>query len=131
MTVTSIKASYLLKQYGLHPLTWPPSPSSTNVSTDESQDHKSREKLAKKRDINSFTFRVDDNFLSQLVKFEEIKIQMEELEGVMSDQELGLIFLDALSFIYKEKLSVILRAKGDEQIVFFFFFFTLETKSRK
>ena len=28
--------------------------------------------LAKKRDIDSFTFRVDDNFLSQLVKFEEI-----------------------------------------------------------
>ena len=79
--------------------------------------------LAKKRDIDSFTFRVDDNFLSQLVKFEEIKIQMEELRGVMSDQELGLIFLDALPFIYKEKLSVILRAKGDEQIDYMKFSF--------
>ena len=37
--------------------------------------------LAKKRDIHSFNFRVHDNFLSQLVKFEEIKIQMEELGG--------------------------------------------------
>ena len=79
--------------------------------------------LAKKRDIDSFTFRVDNNFLSQLVKFEEIKIQMEELRGVISDQELGLIFLDALPFIYKEKLSVILRAKGDEQIDYMKFSF--------
>ena len=41
----------------------------------------------------------------------------------MSDQELGLIFLDALPFIYKEKLSVILRAKGDEQIDYMKFSF--------
>ena len=39
----------------------------------------------------------------------------------MSDQELGLIFLDALPFIYKEKLSVILRAKGDDQIQYITF----------
>ena len=79
--------------------------------------------LAKKRDINSFTFRVDDNFLSQLVKFEEIKLQMEELGGQMSDQELGLIFLDALPYIYKDKLSVILRVQGDEQIDYMKFSF--------
>ena len=130
MAVTSIRASYLLKWYGSHPLTQPPSSSSTNISTDQSHkdDHITREKykleseqvvaklyaflspvyqdvvfkiapenknipfvfseldkiliekdvmlaLAKKRDINSFTFRVDDNFLSQLVKFEEIKLR--------------------------------------------------------
>ena len=42
--------------------------------------------LAKKRDIDSFSFRVDDNFLSQLVKFKKIKIQMKELGGVMNGQ---------------------------------------------
>ena len=178
MAVTSIGASYLLKWYGSHPLTQPPSSSSTNISTDQSHkdDHITREKykleseqvvaklyaflspvyqdvvfkiapenknipfvfseldkmlmgkdvmlaLAKKRDIDSFTFRVDDNFLSQLVKFEEIKLQIEELGGQMSDQELGLIFLDALPYIYKDKLSVILRAKGEDQIDYMKFSF--------
>ena len=70
--------------------------------------------LAKKRDLDSFTFRIDETFLSQLVKFEEIKVQVEELGGKMSDQELGLIFIDAISLKYKDKLADILNAKeGD------------------
>ena len=46
MAVTSIRASYLLKWYELHPLTQPPSSSSTDISTNQSQkeDHISREK---------------------------------------------------------------------------------------
>ena len=46
MAVTSIKASYLLKWYEIHPLTQSPSSFSTNVSTDQSQkdDHISRER---------------------------------------------------------------------------------------
>ena len=45
MAVTSIRASYLLKWYGIH-LTQSPSSSSTNVSTDQSQkdDYISRER---------------------------------------------------------------------------------------
>ena len=67
--------------------------------------------LAKRRDIDSFTFKLDDTFLTQLVKFEELKIQVEELGGAVSDVEMGVTFIDAMPFKYKEKLGDIVNEK--------------------
>ena len=37
--------------------------------------------LPKRRNIDNFTFKLDDKFLTQLVKFKELKVQVEELVG--------------------------------------------------
>jgi len=64
--------------------------------------------VSKRNELNNFKFKIDKTFSEQIMKFEKHVLQLREIGGQVSDQDLTFILIKALSLSYKKKLSNIL-----------------------
>jgi hypothetical protein len=64
--------------------------------------------VAKRSELDDFSFKLDKTFPEQLMKFDEQVFLLKELGGTISEQDNIFILIKALSLSYKEKLSNIL-----------------------
>jgi hypothetical protein len=63
--------------------------------------------VAKRSELDDFSFKLDKTFPEQLMKFDEQVLLLKELGGIILEQD-NTILIKTLSFSYKEKLSNIL-----------------------
>jgi hypothetical protein len=64
--------------------------------------------VAKRSELNDFSFKLDKIFPEQLMKLDEQVLLLKELGGTISEQDNTFILIKTLPLSYKEKLSNIL-----------------------
>jgi hypothetical protein len=64
--------------------------------------------VAKRSELDDFSFKLDKTFPEQLMKFNEQVLLLKELSGIISEQDNTFILIKVLPLSYKEKLSNIL-----------------------
>ena len=62
-------------------------------------------KLSKRMELNSFKFQINNKFLDQLLKFDALAAELEELQATVSSQDLIFVLINALPLLYKEKIA--------------------------